>query len=466
MFTKTLQKNFSKAYSRSYTRVFLLALGALFFLPALISYLVGRRSNVYRASMGEIRGRLQEIGEAQALETEVRAGVEKKLAFFGKPMSGAQKETERIFKVKLDERCRQILRRENPSLLPMTFSAYVEGLLQARGWEAAYMVLALPAMLFALLMSNPFAKYIFERVVMMLFVVLGVIFLVFTILYLSPMEAAPNILGELATEEQIAQFNASYGLDKPYSSQLFSAFRRILTLNPGKSYMGGEDVMLALVNKFPVTLQLTFMSLVLAVLIAVPAGIMSALRPYSVRDYGVMLMALVGLSIPAFWFALILTLNFSVNLKLLPANFVPGQWKSFIMPTIVMGTSLAATTARMTRSSMLEVVKQDYIVTAKAKGLGRRKVILRHALGNAMIPIVTVIGIQFGGLMSGSTVIEKVFNINGMGRWLVDKLFIPDIPVVLAGVVYIAVIVSLVNLIVDILYAFLDPRIKAKIKGS
>ena len=138
---------------------------------------------------------------------------------------------------------------------------------------------------------------------------------------------------------------------------------------------------------------------------------------------------------------------------------------SLIMPVFVWGTGMAANVARTTRSSLLEVLSQDYIVTAKAKGLGYWKVILRHALGNAMIPIVTVVGLQFGSMMSGATVVEKVFNINGLGFMLVERQFIPDIPVVLAGVVYISLAVSLVNLFVDLLYAFLDPRIKAKIKG-
>ena len=198
---------------------------------------------------------------------------------------------------------------------------------------------------------------------------------------------------------------------------------------------------------------------------AVPAGILSALRPYSVADYVVMIITLIGLSMPAFWMGLLLILYCSIQLGILPVSYNPGNWMSLIMPVIVLGTGMAANVARTTRSSLLEVLSQDYIVTAKAKGLGYWKVILRHALGNAMIPIVTVVGLQFGSMMSGATVVEKVFNINGLGFMLVERQFIPDIPVVLAGVVYISLAVSLVNLFVDLLYAFLDPRIKAKIKG-
>ena len=189
-------------------------------------------------------------------------------------------------------------------------------------------------------------------------------------------------------------------------------------------------------------------------------------RQYSGFDYVFMLLALLGLSIPNFWLGLILILNFSINLGWLPATYSPTNWLTLIMPAIVLGTSLAASVARMTRSSMLEVISADYIVTARAKGLSKKTVILKHALGNAMIPIVTVIGLQFGGMLGGSAVTEKVFNVNGIGSYIVDKQFIPDIPIVLAGVVYVAIIISIVNLLVDILYAFLDPRIKSKIKSQ
>ena len=218
-------------------------------------------------------------------------------------------------------------------------------------------------------------------------------------------------------------------------------------------------------KRLPVTMEMTLASLLLAVAIAVPTGILSALKPYSILDYVVMLLALIGLSMPSFWMGLILIYNCSIKLGWFPVSFIPGDWKSYVMPAIVLGTGMMASVARTTRSSMLEVLSQDYIVTAKAKGLSKRKVIIRHAPGNAMIPIVTIVGIQFGSMMSGATVVEKVFNINGLGNMLVERQFIPDIPVVLAGVVYVAIAVSLVNLFVDLLYAFLDPRIKAKIKG-
>ena len=178
-----------------------------------------------------------------------------------------------------------------------------------------------------------------------------------------------------------------------------------------------------------------------------------------------MFIALLGLSIPNFWLGLMLILEFSINLGWLPATFQPGNWMTLIMPAIVVGTGMSASIARMTRSSMLEVKNSDYILTARAKGLPEKKVVLKHILGNALIPIVTSVGMSFGVLMGGASVTEKVFNINGIGSYIVDKQFIPDIPVVLAGVVYISFVVSLMNLLVDILYAFIDPRIKSKMKN-
>ncbi|MGL5752540.1 MAG: ABC transporter permease, partial [Paraclostridium sp.] len=293
----------------------------------------------------------------------------------------------------------------------------------------------------------------------------GVTFLVFTILHASPLDPAINILGQGATPDQIKEFNAVYGLDQPYIVQLFNSFKGLLTFDLGQSFAGNEEVFVAIARKFPVTLSVTFVSLLVAVILAIPAGIISAIKPYSAYDYTFMLIALIGLSIPNFWLGLILILKFSIEMGLLPATYVVGNASSMIMPAIVLGTSLAASIARMTRSSMLEVVKQDYMTTARAKGLSEKRVVLKHALGNAMIPIVTVIGLQFGGMLGGSAVTEKVFNINGIGSYIVDKQFIPDIPIVLAGVVYVAIIISIVNLLVDILYSFLDPRIKSKMKS-
>jgi peptide/nickel transport system permease protein len=217
-------------------------------------------------------------------------------------------------------------------------------------------------------------------------------------------------------------------------------------------------------RKFPITLTLTTISLSLAILIAIPAGILSAVKRNSLWNYTLMFIALIGLSIPSFWQGLIFILNFSIKLHWLPATFNPQNALSIIMPTLVLGTGLTAAIARMTRSSTLEVIGEDYILTARAKGLNKRQVLLKHAVRNALIPIVTVIGLQFGGMLGGSAVTEKVFNISGIGSYIVDKQFVPDIPSIMGGVVYTAITISIINVIVDVLYAFFDPRIRTKMK--
>lgn len=220
----------------------------------------------------------------------------------------------------------------------------------------------------------------------------------------------------------------------------------------------------SIASKFPITLTLAVWSLVMAIVIAIPIGVISATRPYSFFDYSFMFIALLGLSIPNFWQGLIFILNFSIKWKWLPATYSPENWLSLLMPVIVLGTGLTASIARMTRSSMLEVIHEDYMITAKAKGLSQQYILWRHGIGNAMIPIITVIGLLFGGMLGGAAVTEKVFNISGIGSYIVDKQFIPDIPSILGGVVYVAITISVVNVIIDILYAFFDPRIRSKMK--
>jgi peptide/nickel transport system permease protein len=331
------------------------------------------------------------------------------------------------------------------------------------------MVTLIPSIFMYLLLlitSNPFVRFIFERLLQSIFVIIGVATLVFTILYISPFDPARNLLGVEATAEQIANFNKLYGLDQPYFVQLWHSLSGLFTGDLGTSFAGKEDVSQSILNKFPVTLEIAFFSLLMAIAIAIPVGIISAVRPNSFMDYAFMFIALIGLSIPSFWQGLIFILTFSINFKWFPATYNPSNWMSLVLPVVVLGTSLTASIARMTRSSMLEVIHEDYIITAKAKGLSGRKVISKHAIRNAMIPILTVIGLLFGGMLGGASVTEKVFNISGIGSYIVDKQFIPDIPAILGGVVYIAITISIVNMIIDILYAFFDPRIRTNMKKS
>lgn len=339
------------------------------------------------------------------------------------------------------------------------------GILLAKPWFLALSIIPGCLMYLTLLVyGNAYLKYIFERVLMTIFVILGVATLVFTILYLSPFNPAANILGVTATQEQIAAFNHVYGLDQPYLTQLWNNIKGVAMFDLGKSFAGNEIVTDTIARKFPITLTLAVISLLLAIIIALPIGIISALKPNSWFDYTFMFIALIGLSIPNFWQGLIFILNFSIKMQWLPATFNPQNWLSMIMPVIVLGTGLTAAVARMTRSSTLEVIHEDYVMTARAKGLSERQVMLKHAVRNALIPIITVVGLQFGAMLGGAAVTEKVFNISGLGSYIVDKQFIPDIPSIMGGVIYTAITISIVNVVVDLFYAFIDPRVRSKMK--
>ncbi len=282
----------------------------------------------------------------------------------------------------------------------------------------------------------------------------------------SPSDPATNILGNQATPDQIENFRNMHGLNDSYWSQLSRTIKGVFTFDLGNAYQGNERVVTSLLRRFPVTLELTLFALSLSVIVALPAGVYAAVKANSTFDHLFMFIALIGISIPSFWQGLIFILTFSINLGWLPATYNVNNMASLIMPAVVLGTGLMASVARMTRSSTLEVINEDYILTARAKGLSRSRIILRHAVPNALIPIVTVIGLQFGGMLGGSSVTEKVFNINGVGSYIVDKQFIPDIRSVMGGVIYIAIILSIVNMFVDMLYSFLDPRIRSNIQNG
>ncbi len=318
------------------------------------------------------------------------------------------------------------------------------------------------------------AKYVLKRVLTLIPILLGVSFLVYSILYLSPGDPASLILGEQATAGQIEQLRAEMGLDDPFLVQYLNYMKGYALGDFGRSYVSKRDVSQEILARFPNTVTLTITAIFIAVLIALPIGILSATRQYSLLDNGATLLALLGVSMPNFWLGLMLIAAIAVPVAVIPTGglqtlFQVGSIKiptltSLILPAITLGTGGAAIIMRMTRSSMLEVVRQDYIRTARAKGLRERVVIHKHALRNALIPIVTVVGLQFGYLLGGAVLTETVFSWPGMGFYMVGAIKQRDIPVVLASVIFLATIFTLVNLVVDILYAFLDPRIKAKYK--
>lgn len=469
MKTQGLSKNFDKMFKNKQYKPWVMLTGCLSLIFVFFKYLKEKSSNNFAALEQEVTVRLEKDNTYTKFKEEALAQVTKKSEFLNKPISDSEKDkqAEKIARAKLGE----LIKRESLKLSQeknvkiVKFSEVYGECIKNPVFLIFSFIVSFPMYILMAIYSNAYAKYIFERLVMMIFVIFGVTFLVFTILYISPMDPAKNILGETATQAQIDDFNRVYGLDKSYVERLFTTFKQLITFDLGNTYIGNMDVATEILNKFPVTMVIAFWSLVVSIVIAIPSGIISAIKQYSSFDYIFMFIALIGLSIPNFWLALVMILEFSINLKILPATYIVGNWVSVIMPAIVLGTGMSATVARMTRSSMLEVKNSDYILTAKAKGLSQYKVVMKHILGNAMIPIVTVIGLQFGGMLGGSAVTEKGFNINGLGSFIVDRQFIPDVPVVLAGVVYIAVVISVANLAIDILYAFLDPRIKSKMKN-
>lgn len=305
------------------------------------------------------------------------------------------------------------------------------------------------------------SKYIVKRLIMLIPVLIGVTFLVYFILSMAPGDTATMIAGEGAEAETIEAIRKEYGLDQPVIVQYGKYMWNLLRGDMGRSYLTRRDVFTTIAGAFPNTAKLAFWSILVAVAIALPIGIISATRQYSMVDNVGMVAALLGVATPNFWLGLMLIILFSLKLGWLPSGGMNG-WQSYIMPAITLGTGDAALITRMTRSSMLEVVRQDYIRTARAKGVPEKAVIRKHALKNALIPVVTVIGLQFGGLLGGATLTETIFAWPGVGRLLVDSIKSKDTPMVLGGVIMLTITFSVINLLADILYAFIDPRIKAQ----
>lgn len=465
-----LQYTFGKMERRPSYKYWLLILGLPVHLIVFLFYLSKGKNDAYSSIYEEVRASLTASGYKEGAMLDFKEQLLRKHSFFNREVN--EQEIDREVEKLSEEQFRKTLTKKTNEIAgskgvqQVTYSTYFQSLLRKPLFLLASFIPGFFMYLLILLFSNPYVKFIVERLIMSIFVIAGVAVLVFTILYLSPFDPAANILGEAATKAQIASFNQLHGLDLSYLSQLWNALKGIATFDLGASYAGNEDVAASIANKFPITLTIAVLSLVMAVVIAIPVGIISATRPNSFLDYSFMFIALIGLSIPNFWQGLLFILNFSIKLQWLPATYSPQNWLSIIMPVVVLGTALTASVARMTRSSMLEIINEDYIITAKAKGLNRFQVLWKHAVGNAMIPIITVIGLLFGGMLGGAAVTEKVFNISGIGSYIVDKQFIPDIPAIMGGVVYIAITISVVNVLIDILYAFFDPRIRSKMKQS
>lgn len=304
-------------------------------------------------------------------------------------------------------------------------------------------------------------KYIVRRLLLLIPIMLAVSFIVFTLLYITPGDPVKMILGEGASPEAVAAIRAKLGLDQPFFTRYIGYLNNLFHMDMGISYVTGGSVAKEIINCVPYTLHLAFVSILLAVVVGIPIGIVSAVKQYTTFDNVVMVIGLVGISMPVFWLGLLLILFFAVNLKVLPSSGI-STWRHMILPAITVGAQSIAVVCRMTRSSMLEVIRQDFIRTVRAKGQTEFNIVVCHTLHNAMIPIITVIGLQFGALLGGAIMAETIFSIPGVGRLMVDSIKQRDYPVVQGVVLFIAISFSLVNLLIDIVYAFIDPKIRSK----
>jgi ABC-type dipeptide/oligopeptide/nickel transport systems, permease components len=312
-------------------------------------------------------------------------------------------------------------------------------------------------------------SFIISRLLNLIPLVLITTMIVFTITVLLPGDPTVTILGEDATAAQREIAREQYGLNDPLPVQYVNWLGRALTGDLGRSLHSNERVIQMLMDRIPVSIELTILSILVAVAIGVPAGVIAARSPNTIVDLGVSFLAMTSVAIPYFWSGILLILLFSVRLGLVPpSGFIPitedpvQHFRLMLLPSLTIGTSFAALIMRQTRASVLQVMSQDYIRSSRAKGLSERVVVFKHALRNALIPVVTVVGLQIGGLLSGTVVTETIFSLPGIGRLLVDAIFARDFPVIQGTLLFIVSIVLIVNLITDIAYMILDPRIRYK----
>lgn len=300
--------------------------------------------------------------------------------------------------------------------------------------------------------------YILKRLFHSIFVLVGISLVVFIILHLTG-DPAALLMPMDATPEQVAQFRQEMGFNDPIVVQYWRFFKGTLRGDFGQSFRHSQPALELVMERMPATIQLTLAAMVIALLVAIPVGIISAIRRNSLLDHIGMTGALLGQSTPVFWLGIMLILIFSVTIQWFPSSG-RGEIQHLVLPAITLGMFTMARTARMMRSSMLEVMGQEYMKTAKAKGLSPGMVILKHALKNAAIPVVTIIGMELGTLLGGAVITETIFAWPGVGRLAVQAIYNRDYPVVQAAVFLLASIFVLVNLVVDLLYTYLDPRVK------
>lgn len=313
-------------------------------------------------------------------------------------------------------------------------------------------------------------KYIAKRILMLVPVLLGVTFIVFSLMYLTPSDPAQQMLGANASPAAYAQMRHDMGLDQSFIRQylhfLFGyqhavfGYKGLFLGDLGRSYVTNRHVFELILSSFPNTVKLALGAFALSLGLGVPIGVLSAVKPYSVVDMVFTVLALVGASMPVFWSAMVLIYVFANKMGVFPAMANPSDMVSLVLPVITLTLYSMPIIMRMTRSSMLEIMRQDYIRTARVKGMPEMVVIRKHAFRNALIPILTVAGLQFGILLGGAVLTEKIFSYPGIGSIMVDAIYQKDTPQILGCVCFVAVVFTLVNLLVDILYGTVDPRVK------
>ena len=304
-------------------------------------------------------------------------------------------------------------------------------------------------------------RYIVKRLLLLIPVIFGVMFIVFTIMAMTPGTPAKMILGAQATPEEVAQLNEELGFNRPFLVRFVNYVVDALRGDFGESYNTQRPVFEEIIPRLPTTVTLAFLSVISSALVGIPIGIVSAVKQYSFIDGFTTTVALLLAGIPGFWLGMMLILLFAVQLGWLPANGI-GTWKHYVLPTLTLCLTGSSVLIRVTRTMMLETIRQDYIRTARAKGAGEKRVIFGHALKNALIPVITSLGLKFGGMLGGTILIESVFALPGIGTLVVNSIRMKDIPLVMASVIFLAVLFCVILLIVDVIYALIDPRIKAQ----
>ncbi|HXG88245.1 MAG TPA: nickel ABC transporter permease [Vicinamibacterales bacterium] len=302
-------------------------------------------------------------------------------------------------------------------------------------------------------------RYLIRRILLTIPVILGVATLVFSLIHLVPGDPAQAMLGDGASAADIADLRTRLGLDRPLAEQYGRFMSGLVRGDLGTSFRTSQPVVSSIAERVPATVELAFAAMFVAMMVALPLGIIAAVKRGTIADHAAMTVALAGISIPNFWLGPMLAILFSVYLGWLPVSG-RGGWESLILPAISLGAALAAILARMTRASLLEELRELYVRAARARGVSRSRSVLRHALRNSLIPLVTILGLQFGAVLTGAVITETIFAWPGVGRLLIQSIGFRDYPLVQGCILLIAITYVTVNLITDLIYGVLDPRIR------